>query len=95
MRVLVYLPLSLFLFRVHDRVMRARQLARRNLQDRVCDHHRHTTDNKSPFSLSLEAINFLVEINQEEKNTCRACADGQYSDPMVDGNVTAGRNRPT
>lgn len=47
----------------------------------------------NPLAPSLEAINFLVKINQEEKNMCRA--DGQYSDLMVDGNVTAGRNRPT
>lgn len=33
-------------------------------------------------------INFPVGINQEDKND----ADGQYNDPMADGNVTAGRN---
>lgn len=66
--------LSLFLFRVRDRVMRARQLARRNLQDRV---YAITTnvELQIPF-LSLEAINFLVEINQEEK----ICAERARTD---------------
>lgn len=43
--------LSLFLFRVRGRVMRARQMARRNLQARVCDHHVEPTT--SPFFLSV------------------------------------------